>query len=67
MQEKDYNTRRDYFAGMAMQALIAKSPFFDKEGRFGNLITEEEEAEFKEGIAKSAWAYADWMLATENQ
>lgn len=52
----------DEFACNAMQALINKSPFFDKEGEFGTKIDQEKLNEIKKGIAESAYEYGSYML-----
>lgn len=54
---------RDYFAARAMEALIAKLPLFDREGAHGIPGTREELHAIRQGIAESAYSYADAMLA----
>lgn len=51
---------RDYFAAKTMQALISKSPFFDKYGENGVLLQDIEQ--FRYDIAISAYGYADAMI-----
>lgn len=54
--------RFDYFAGLALNALISKSPFLDVSGEFGKQISEDDMREFKKGIADTALEYASWMI-----
>lgn len=49
----------DFFAGMALQALIAKFPLLDREGEFGSA---ENVFKIKSDLAESAWEYAEWMV-----
>lgn len=56
---------RDYFAAKAMQALISKSPFFDKYGENGVLLQDIEQ--FRYDIAISAYGYADAMIAAREE
>ena len=51
---------RDWFAGHALSAMIAKSPFFDRDGEFGKPV---DMIQFKADMAESAYCYADAMLA----
>ena len=53
-------TMRDAFAMNAMAAMIAKAPFFDREGEHGNPIDLEQ---FRADIAVSAVEYADALIA----
>ena len=55
-------TLRDWFAGMALQALIAKSKFMDSKGVNGEPMTAEDMAQFRFDIAASSLAYADAMI-----
>ena len=48
-------SRRDYFAGLAMQAIIAKAPFTDS-------IPDEEYERVMRAIALGAFDYADKMI-----
>lgn len=50
---------RDWFAGNALSALISKSPFFDRDGEFGNPV---DMMQFKADMSESAYFYADAML-----
>lgn len=50
---------RDWFAGQALAAMIAKSPFFDRDGEFGNPV---DMVQFKADMSESAYCYADAML-----
>jgi hypothetical protein len=49
----------DYFAGLALQALIAKFPLMDREGHFGD---DKDVSKIKSQLAESAWEYAEWMI-----
>ena len=51
---------RDYTAIAAMAALIAKSPFIDRDGVNGRILPDIEQ--FRLDIAVSAYCYADAML-----
>lgn len=51
---------RDCFAGQALSAMITKSPFFDRDGEFGNPT---DMKKFKADMAESAYFYSDAMLA----
>lgn len=53
-------TLRDWFAGQALAALIAKAPFFDREGEFGKPV---DMLQFKADMAESAYGYANAMIA----
>jgi hypothetical protein len=55
-------TRRDYFAGLAMQALISKIPLLDSEGEFGKKVERSDNLKLNEDVAESAYYYADAML-----
>lgn len=55
-------TKRVYFAGLAMQALIAKLPVQDQKGQFGNKLNQKEMNEFVDELTVSAWSYADSMV-----
>ncbi|WP_137904824.1 hypothetical protein [Chryseobacterium sp. 2VB] len=57
----------DQFAGQALQALIEKSPFFDKNGEYGNKISSDDLADFKKELAKTAYNYAEWMLVEREE
>lgn len=52
-------TLRDWFAGHALAAMIAKAPFFDRDGELGSPIGM---VQFKKDMAESAYFYADAML-----
>lgn len=52
----------DQFAGKALAALIQKMPFYDVEGEFGKKVSQEELTAIKEGVAKTAYEYASYML-----
>ena len=52
----------DIYAAAALQALIAKMPFIDREGELGVGKTQEEIDDIKNEIARSAHAYAWFMM-----
>lgn len=52
-------TLRDWFAGQALASMIAKAPFFDREGEHGPKI---DLAQFKSDMAVGAYFYADAMM-----
>lgn len=52
----------DHFAGQALNALILKMPFYDLKGEFGKQVSQEELTVIKEGVAKTAYEYASYML-----
>lgn len=56
-------TKHEWFAGMALQALIAKAPFFDNQGKNGRLRSDEKQKQFRLDMAASANAYADAMFS----
>lgn len=57
------------YAASALQALIAKTPLFDSNGKneIGEKISKEELSNFKKEIAESAHEYACWMMQTESE
>jgi len=57
------NDDKTYFAGLAMQAIIAKLPLMDTEGEHGKKTTREENATLYDDVAESAWKYATAMCA----
>ncbi|MDR4892253.1 MULTISPECIES: hypothetical protein [unclassified Chryseobacterium] len=57
----------DQFAGHALQALIAKSPFFDVKGELGDKIEVNDLANFKRELTKTAFVYAEWMLIARGE
>lgn len=56
-------TKREYFAGIAMQALIAKLPLADREGKFSEPYSQEEIDNLRKHICASAISYSDNMLS----
>lgn len=56
-------TKRELFAAMAMQSLIAKLPLVDHEGMYGLALSAEACDKFKADVAESARGYADALLA----
>ena len=57
----------DQFAGHALQALIAKSPFFDRNWELWKKIEKDELADFKKELVKTAYNYAEWMLVERGE
>lgn len=61
-------TKRELFAAMAMQALIAKIPLFDREGEHGiHTPTIEEIHGIRKQVAQSATDYADALIEALNE
>lgn len=58
-------TLLDYFAGQALVGLIAKSPFFDREGENGKPMVDM--VQFKKDMADSAYWYALAMLEVRDE
>lgn len=54
-------TLRDWFAGQALAAMIAKAPFFDRDGEYGS--EDVDMLQFKIDMSESAYLYADAMIA----
>lgn len=59
--DEEEPTIRDAFAMAALIGLIAKSPFYDKQGENGKPMPDM--VQFKKDMAESAYWYADAMLA----
>ncbi len=57
----------DQFAASALNALITKMPFLDKEGKIGEKVGEDELLQIKKNLAKSAYEYASWMLIAREE
>lgn len=57
---------RDHLAGLAMQALIAKTPLVDDKGEHGIQLAGAEKAQWMRDIALSAYDYADHMVAARS-
>lgn len=55
---------RDWFAGQALTAMIAKAPLFDRDGEHGKPI---DMVQFKRDMAESAYFYADAMLTARTE
>lgn len=53
-------TKREYFAAMAMQAIVTKLPVVDQTGEFGQPV--EDKIAYNEDIAASACWIADALL-----
>ena len=62
-KEPDNTNLRRHYAGLALQALITKAPFFDNGGEFGQPMPEN----FKLQMAESAYGYADAMIQAEQE
>lgn len=60
-------TMLDHFAGLAMQAIIAKLPLIDQKGEFGTKLSEEEKIDFMAEVGKSSYQYAGFMIAERNR
>lgn len=56
-------TLLEYFAGQALQSLIAKIPIIDREGEHGEQRTQAEIDQIRTDVAESAYYYADAMVA----
>lgn len=54
-------TRHEWFAAIALKAIIAKIPLQDTRGEMGPHITQDELGELHKDIAASAYSYADAM------
>jgi len=59
--------RYDYYAAAALQALIAKTPLIDSKSELGTKASEDEMQEMKKEIARTAHAYAAWMMKTRKE
>ena len=58
----------DQFAQSALNALIAKMPFYDVKGEYGKEVAPNELQNIKKDLAATAYEYASWMMiARENQ
>lgn len=53
---------RDWFAGMALQALVQKAPLMDRDGEHGPKFDKDTLQQFRKDMAESAYSYAEWML-----
>lgn len=53
---------RDWLAGQALVAIVAKQPLFDRDGEFGPKFDEITLAHFRRDMAISAYEWADAML-----
>lgn len=62
MAIKINETAYDTYAAAALQALIAKSKFLDREGEYGEKKTQEDIDIFKKDMANSAHHYAAAMM-----
>lgn len=61
---EDGMTLRDWFAGQALAAMIAKAPFFDRDNEFGQPV---DMVQFKRDMSESAYCYADAMIAARGE
>ncbi len=66
MENKE-RTLRDWFAGQALTALIAKFPLIDKLGVYGREQTREEIDQIKADLSDSAYGYADAMMTRRQE
>lgn len=57
----------DWFAGMALQALVAKAPLVDAEGEHGAKFDLETLTQFRHDMAVSAYDYAAMMIAEKRR
>jgi len=57
----------DHFAGLALNALISKMPFYDTKGEHGLPINEDELQYIKKNITATAYEYASWMLIAQEK
>lgn len=57
----------DQFAGLALEALISKMPFYDAKGEYGEHVSQDELTEIKKGITKTAYEYASYMLIARKE
>lgn len=55
-------TKREYYAGIALSALIAKFPLLDFKGENGQPISGPDLDQVKADLSESAFGYADAML-----
>jgi hypothetical protein len=58
-------TAHQYYAGLAMQALISKIPLHDAEGQHGIKCTRDDTARMYQDVADSAHRYARAMVINE--
>jgi len=61
------NEAYDIYAAAALQALIAKMPFIDREAELGVGKTQAEINEIKNEITRSAHAYAFYMIQNRQE
>ena len=61
------NSIYDNYAAAALQALVSKSPLLDNKGEIGEKKSEDEMQEMKKEIARTAHAYAAWMMQTRQE
>lgn len=57
----------DMYASAALQALISKSPFLDKEGEHGKQLDDTQMHQFKIDISRSALEYASVMCSQRDE
>ena len=57
----------DQFAGLALEALISKMPFYDSKGEYGKYVSQDELTEIKKGVTKTAYEYASYMLIARKE
>lgn len=57
----------DHFAGIALAALIRKSPFLDLTGEQGKKVEPEEMQRIKKELTGAAYEYASYMLIAKKE
>ena len=58
----DVMSLRDWFAGIALSALVQKAPLVDAEGEHGRKFDKATLTQFRHDMAVSACDYADAMM-----
>lgn len=61
------NSIYDNYAAAALQALVAKAPFIDSKGEFGETKPTDEMHELKKEMCRAAHTYAAWMMQTRQE
>lgn len=59
---ENYQELLDSFAMSALNALIAKMPFYDSKSEFGKSISADDLREIKKDLSATAYEYAQYML-----
>jgi len=60
-------SKREYFAALAFQAIIAKLPLLDSEGKLGKSTSKEENWNLYLDVSYSACRYADALIEELNK